>query len=85
MSVLQKVNTGVSLVFSHQHVDRVFFFGREYYIMPRILLHAIARAMADVCRTWKGEAGKAQEALKKNLNETRKASKAEDQVIPGKH
>ncbi len=66
-------------------MDLVFFFGRQYYIMPRILLHTISRAMADVCRTWKGDASKALEALKKNLNETRKASKAVDQVKPRKH
>ncbi len=51
--------------------------------MPRILLQAISRAMADVCRTWQGAPAKALEALKKNLNETRKSSKAEDQVKSG--
>ncbi len=61
-------------------MDKVFFFGREYFIMPRILLHAISRAMAEVCPSFKGSAAKAQESLKKNLNETRKASKREDQV-----
>ncbi len=65
---------------SHEHVDLVFFFGRQYLLMPRILLHAISRAMAEVCRTWRGDAAKALEALKKNLNETRKSSKATDQV-----
>lgn len=71
--------------FSHEHCDRVYFFGREYFLMPRILLHAISRAMAEVCRSFKGSASKAQESLKKNLNETRKASKREDQVYPVFH
>ena len=61
-------------------MDRVFFYGREYHMMPRALLHAISRTMADVLPSCKGSAGKAQENLKKNLNETRKAAKAEDHV-----
>ncbi len=65
---------------SHDHVDRVFFYGREYHIMPRILLHGISRVMAEILPSLKGSAGKAQESLKKNLNETRKASKREDHV-----
>ena len=80
-----RVNPTVTFHFSHGHVDKVFFFGREYYLMPRILLHAISRAMAEICPSFKGSASKAQEALKKNLNETRKTSKGEDQVNPGYH
>ncbi len=67
-------------VFSHGHVDRVFFYGREYHIMPRIVLQGISRVMAEMLPTCKGSAGKAQELLKKNLNETRKAAKGEDHV-----
>ncbi len=48
--------------------------------MPRIVLHSISRVMAEILPSVKGSAGKAQENLKKNLNETRKASKAEDHV-----
>ena len=50
-------------LFSHGHVDRVFFYGREYHIMPRIILHSISRVMAEILPSVRGNAGKAQENL----------------------